>query len=81
MYDIIKRVKNKWMEKIMPKISVIIPVYNTEKYLNKCLDSLINQTYKDIEIILVNDGSTDNSLNILRAECVPYFFIGKMPVI
>ena len=45
-----------------PKISVIIPVYNVEKYLGECLDSVINQTLKDIEIICVNDGSTDNSL-------------------
>lgn len=47
------------------KISVIVPVYNVEKYLKRCLDSLINQTLKDIEIICVNDGSTDNSLSIL----------------
>lgn len=44
----------------MPKISVIIPVYNTERYLDKCLTSVINQSFKDIEIILINDGSTDN---------------------
>ena len=49
-----------------PKISVIIPVYNVEKYLGECLDSVINQTLKDIEIICVNDGSTDNSLFILK---------------
>lgn len=42
-------------------ISIIVPVYNVEKYLKKCVGSLINQTYKDIEIILVDDGSTDNS--------------------
>lgn len=42
-------------------LSVIIPVYNVEKYLPKCLDSIINQTYKNLEIILINDGSTDNS--------------------
>lgn len=50
----------------MYKISLIVPVYNTEKYIENCLDSLINQTYNNIEIICVNDGSTDNSLNILK---------------
>ena len=49
-----------------PKVSVIIPVYNTEKYLRECLDSVINQTLKEIEIICVDDGSTDSSLNILK---------------
>ncbi|MFA5602244.1 MAG: glycosyltransferase family 2 protein [Bacilli bacterium] len=49
----------------MPKISVIIPVYNTEKYLDKCLKTIINQTFKNIEIIIVNDGSTDNSQKII----------------
>lgn len=48
------------------KVSVIVPVYNCEKYLKKCLDSLVNQTLKDIEIICVNDGSTDNSGRILE---------------
>ena len=43
------------------KITVIVPVYNVEHYLDKCLDSLINQTYKNLEIIVINDGSTDNS--------------------
>lgn len=50
----------------MSKVSIIVPVYNSEKYLKKCLNSLINQTFKDIEIVLVNDGSTDNSLNIIN---------------
>ena len=49
----------------MPKISVIIPVYNVEKYLRECLDSVVNQTIKDIEIICVNDGSTDGSLEVV----------------
>lgn len=47
-------------------VSVIIPVFNVEKYLGRCLDSVINQTYRNIEIILVNDGSTDKSLDICR---------------
>ena len=42
-------------------ISVIIPVYNSEKYLKRCLESVISQNYRDIEVILVDDGSTDNS--------------------
>jgi glycosyltransferase involved in cell wall biosynthesis len=51
---------------IQPKISVIVPVYNTEKYLSKCLDSLLNQTLNDLEVIVVNDGSTDNSQLIIE---------------
>ena len=50
----------------MTKVSIVVPVYNVEKYLAKCLDSLINQTLKEIEIICINDGSRDNSLSILR---------------
>lgn len=50
----------------MSKLSVIIPVYNSEEYISKCLDSIINQTFKDIEIICIDDGSTDNSLRILQ---------------
>lgn len=50
----------------MPKVSVIIPVFNTEKYLRKCLNSVCNQTLQDIEIICINDCSTDGSLEILR---------------
>lgn len=49
-----------------PKISIIVPVYNVEKYLPTCLDSLVNQTFRDIEIICINDGSTDKSLQILQ---------------
>jgi len=52
------------MNAILPKISVIVPVYNVENYVSKCLDSIIGQTYKNLEIIVVNDGSTDNSGHI-----------------
>ena len=51
----------------MPKISVIVPVYNVENYIEKCLKSLVNQTMQDIEIIIVNDGSKDNSKNIVKS--------------
>ena len=50
----------------MKKISIVIPIYNTEKYLEKCLNSVVNQTLKDIEIICVNDGSTDKSMDIVN---------------
>lgn len=50
----------------MVKFSVIIPVYNSSKYLKECLDSVISQTYKDMEIICINDGSADNSLSVLK---------------
>ena len=45
-------------------LSVIVPVYNTENYLRQCLDSIVNQTFSDFELIVVDDGSTDNSLKI-----------------
>lgn len=53
-----------------PSISIIVPIWNTEKYLRRCLDSLINQTKKDIEIVCVNDGSPDNSLDIIKEYVV-----------
>jgi len=49
-----------------PKVTIVIPVYNTEQYLAQCLDSAINQTYQNLEILCVNDGSKDNSLEILN---------------
>jgi len=56
----------------LKKVSIIVPVYNTEKYLEKCLDSLVNQTLDDIEIIVVNDGSPDNSKVILDKYAYNY---------
>ena len=53
--------------KVNELLSVIIPVYNTEQYLDRCISSIVNQTYQNIEIIVVNDGSTDNSLNICKS--------------
>lgn len=52
---------------IMVKISVIVPCYNVEKYVGECLDSVINQTFNDLEILCINDGSTDNTLSILES--------------
>lgn len=51
---------------ITPFISIIIPVYNTEEYISDCLDSILSQTYKNFEVIIVDDGSTDNSFNIVK---------------
>ena len=55
-------------------ISIVVPIYNVQKYLEKCIKSIIKQTYENLEIILVNDGSTDNSLDI----CKKYEKIDKM---
>lgn len=51
----------------MVKISIVIPVYNGEKYLADCIDSCLDQTYKDYEIIIINDGSTDSTLDIIAS--------------
>lgn len=56
----------------MPKISVIVPVYNVEQYLSQCLDSILRQTFQDIEIICINDGSTDNCGKILEQYASKY---------
>lgn len=56
-------------------ISIVVPIYNVERYLVRCLESLVNQNYKNIEVILVNDGSTDNSKKIAEMYNVKYGFI------
>ena len=53
-------------------VSIIIPVYNMEKYIEECLDSVFNQTYKNIEVIIINDGSTDNSKDIIKKFILKY---------
>ncbi len=57
------------MKEHMEKVSVIVPVYNTQKYLKRCFDSVINQSYKNIELIIVDDGSTDDSPIIIKDYC------------
>ncbi|UMQ41046.1 glycosyltransferase [Chryseobacterium sp. Y16C] len=60
------------MKNVPSKISIIVPVYNVENYLAKCLDSLVNQTYQNIEILVVNDGSTDDSGKIINDFSVKF---------
>ena len=48
------------------KVSIVVPIYNKELYLQECLESIINQTFNDIEIICIDDGSTDNSLKMIK---------------
>lgn len=55
-----------------PLVSILIPLYNAEKYLSQCLDSLVNQTYKNLEVIIINDGSTDNSLLVANKYAEKY---------
>lgn len=57
------------MDKQNDKISIIVPIYNCEKFLDKCLDSLARQTFDNLEILLIDDGSTDNSANICKKFC------------
>ena len=56
----------------MAKISIIVPIYNVEKYLKRCLYSLVNQTFQDLEIICVNDGSPDQSQKIIDQFTLDY---------
>lgn len=61
------------MNRLYPLITVIVPIYNVEKFLDKCINSILEQTYKNLEIILINDGSTDQSLKI----CEKYACLDK----
>lgn len=56
-----------------PKVSIIVPIYNVDQYLRRCLESLVNQSFKEIEILCINDGSTDGSQTIVDdyAKCYP----------
>ena len=64
-----------------PKISVIVPVYNVASYVGECLSSLVHQTFRDFEVIAVNDGSTDGSLAILKdfEDSYPFIHIIDQP--
>lgn len=66
LFLILEKIKHNEKVQSQELISVIIPVYNVEKYLARCLNSIVKQTYKNLEIILVNDGSTDNSEDIIK---------------
>ena len=66
----------------MPFVSLIIPVYNAEKYLRRCLNSAMEQTFQDMEIIVVNDGSQDTSLKIcqfVQEISIPHSFPKRLP--
>lgn len=52
----------------MPKVSIIVPAYNVEQYISKCIDTLVNQTLEDIEIIIINDGSKDNTVDVIKQK-------------
>lgn len=58
--------------KVSKLLSVIVPVYNSEKHLRQCLDSIVNQSYKDYQLILVDDGSEDQSVDICKSYCEKY---------
>ena len=58
-----------YMEELIVKVSIVIPVFNAEMYIDRCVDCLLNQTLKDIEVIFVDDGSTDISGLLLEQLC------------
>ena len=68
-------IKRTFKNKYLPKVSIIIPVYNGEKYVKAAIKSALNQSYKNIEVIVINDGSTDNTEKILKTfgDKIKYF--------
>ena len=65
IYLYLKR-HRKGLGESMKKVSIIVPIYNVKQYVRRCIESLINQTYENVEIILVNDGSDDGSSDIIK---------------
>ena len=63
----------------MPKISVIVPVYNVEKYLHRCVDCILSQTFTDFELLLINDGSKDWHTGVPVVRDLPTFASGVSP--
>ena len=63
----------------MAKISVIVPVYGVEKYIKKCISSIVNQTFTDMEILIVDDGTKDNSIKVIKLSN-PFIFLILFPI-
>lgn len=62
-------------------VSIVVPVFNAQKYIKECIESIINQTYKDIQVIIVDDGSTDNSLKIceeLKKKTIEFILLNNI---
>ena len=62
-----------------PKVSVIIPTYNVERYIDECIESILNQTYSNFEIVICDDCSTDNTLNYIKKYEASGMMVGTMP--
>jgi glycosyltransferase involved in cell wall biosynthesis len=62
-------------------VSIVVPMFNAQKYIKECIESIINQAYKDIQVIMVDDGSTDNSLKIckeLKKKTIEFILLNKI---
>ena len=60
---------------MFPLVSILVPAYNVAQYLHKCLDSIVNQTYQQLQVVVVDDGSSDNSLSIVKDYAAKYPFV------